>query len=109
MITVSRLAVQLAGQPVGGGTDVEEDRLAVRHHRGGARGYRVLLGHPHLGDLGEGLVALVGHGTAVDTREQSILLQFEQITPDGGGAHTQLLGEIGHGRGAPERRARRMS
>lgn len=92
-------AVQLAGQPEGGGADVEEYRLAVPDHRRGARRYGVLLRHAHLGDLGEGLVALVDDGTAVHTREQSVVLQLDQVAPDRGGAHTQLLGEVGHSRG----------
>ena len=90
-----------AGTAEGGGPDVEEHGLAVADHRGGLRRYRVLLGHPHLGDLGEGLVALVHDRAAVHTREQPLLLQPDKVTPDGGGAHTELFGQVGDGRRAP--------
>ena len=50
-----------------------------------ARRYGVLLGHAHLGDLGEGLVALLDDGAAVHPGEQSLLLQLQQVAPDGGG------------------------
>lgn len=94
-------AVQLPGQAVGGGADVQQHRLAVLDHCRGALRQDVLVGDPDLGDLRERLITLLHHRAPVDAGEKAVLLQPDQVAADRGGAHVQLGGEIGHRGGPP--------
>ena len=93
--------MQLPGQPVGGGADVEQTDWPSLISSAQRRAIASFSADAHLGDLGEGLVAVVDGTAPPCTRvSRPSSSELDQVAPDGGVTGLQLLGEIGHGGGA---------
>jgi hypothetical protein len=87
-------------QPVDGCATVENDRLAVLDHCGCSGGDGVLLRPLNPCGLVEGWLIVFDNRSAMDTRDQPVRLQLQEVAADGRRAGVKLLGEVGHGGGA---------
>ena len=98
-------SAQLARQKHRRGPDVEDDAVAVAHHRRRSAGDGALVGGVRRRDDGEATDGVrvghpLGHCSAVHAAQLTQPLEFDEVAADGRDAHAAEVGEL-LGGGAP--------